>query len=243
MKKVNFKQPKYILPLVIFLPLVFLGYTLSNFFGEDEEKKGVVTDNINMTLPDAKNGEMTDKMTEMTRRFSEDGAYTAIGALGNEKEELDSTQAGYKEHELNSIDAENAKREAKQKELEDLERSLAESRKHINAMPMTVAPPAVAAMAVVAVRVRMSWMTMPVTWRISSSAARKGRRCWNGHSASAVLLMVREVSVPLVVAVTALVAVARKPKRSPRLSWYRRCRSRMRTSSILSVNRLRLMNR
>ena len=134
MKKVNFKQPKYILPLVIFLPLVFLGYTISNFFGEDEdEKKGVVTDNINMTLPDAKNGEMTDKVTEMSRRFSEDGAYTAIGALGNEKEELDSTQAGYKEHELNSIDAENAKRDAKQKELEDLERSLAESRKHINA--------------------------------------------------------------------------------------------------------------
>ena len=134
MKKVNFKQPKYVLPLVIFLPLVFLGYTISNFFGDDEdEKKGVVTDNINMTLPEAKNGEMTDKMTEMSRRFSEDGAYTAIGALGNEKEELDSTQAGYKEHELNSIDAENAKREARQKELEDLERSLAESRKHINA--------------------------------------------------------------------------------------------------------------
>ena len=95
MKKVNFKQPKYILPLVIFLPLVFLGYTISNFFGEDEDaKKGVVTDNINMTLPDARNGEMTDKMTEMSRRFSEDGAYTAIGALGSEKEELDSTQAG-----------------------------------------------------------------------------------------------------------------------------------------------------
>ena len=105
MKKVNFKQPKYILPLVIFLPLAFLGYTITNFFGEeDDSKKGVVTDNINMTLPDAKNGEMTDKMTEMTKRFSEDGAYTAIGALGNEKEELDSTQAGYKEHELNSID-------------------------------------------------------------------------------------------------------------------------------------------
>ena len=133
MKKVNFKQPKYILPLVIFLPLAFLGYTICNFFGEDEDaKKGVVTDNINMSLPDAKDGEMTDKMTEMSKRFSEDGAYTAIGALGSEKEELDSTQAGYKEHELNSIDAENAKREAKQKELEELERSLAESRKHIN---------------------------------------------------------------------------------------------------------------
>lgn len=143
MKKVNFKQPKYILPLVIFLPLAFLGYTISNFFGEDEDaKKGVVTDNINMTLPDAKDGEMTDKMTEMSKRFSEDGAYTAIGAIGSEKEELDSTQAGYKEHELNSIDAENAKREAKQKELEELERSLAESRKHINSYAYDRSPSA-----------------------------------------------------------------------------------------------------
>ena len=134
MKKINFKQPKYILPLVIFLPLVFLGYTLSQLFGgnDDEKKEGVVTDNINMTLPDARNQGMGNKMDEMSKRFSEDGAYTAIGALGDEKEQQDSTQSGYQEHELNQIDAENAKREQKQKELEDLERSLAESRKHIN---------------------------------------------------------------------------------------------------------------
>ena len=134
MKKINFKQPKYILPLVIFLPLVFLVYTLSQLFGgnDDEKKEGVVTDNINMTLPDARNEGMGNKMDEMSKRFSEDGAYTAIGALGDEKEQQDSTQSGYQEHELNQIDAENAKREQKQKELEDLERSLAESRKHIN---------------------------------------------------------------------------------------------------------------
>ena len=117
MKKINFKQPKYILPLVIFLPLVFLGYTLSQLFGgnDDEKKEGVVTDNINMTLPDARNEGMGNKMDEMSKRFSEDGAYTAIGALGDEKEQQDSTQSGYQEHELNQIDAENAKREQKQK--------------------------------------------------------------------------------------------------------------------------------
>ena len=134
MKKINFKQPKYILPLVVFLPLVFLGYTLSKFFNgsEEEKKEGVVTDNINMTLPDARNQGVGNKMDEMTKRFCEDGAYTAIGALGDEKQQQDSTQSGYQEHELNKIDAENAKREQKQKDLEDLERSLAESRKHIN---------------------------------------------------------------------------------------------------------------
>ena len=56
MRKINFKQPKYILPLVVFLPLVFLGYTLSQLLGggDDGKKEGVVTDNINMTLPDAR---------------------------------------------------------------------------------------------------------------------------------------------------------------------------------------------
>ena len=134
MKKINFKQPKYILPLVIFLPLVFLGYTLSQLFGggDDETKGGVVTDNINMTLPEARNEAMGNKMDEMAKRFSEDGAYTAIGALGDEKEQQDSTSGGYQEHELNQIDEENARREQKQREMEELERSLAESRRHIN---------------------------------------------------------------------------------------------------------------
>lgn len=134
MKKINFKQPKYILPLVIFLPLVFLVYSLSQLFGgnDDEKKGGVVTDSINMTLPEARNQVMGNKMEEMAKRFSEEGAYTAIGALGDEKEQQDSTTGGYQEHELNQIDAENAKREQKQKDLEELERSLAESRKHIN---------------------------------------------------------------------------------------------------------------
>ena len=133
MKKLNLKQPKYIFPLVILLPIVFLAYEISQFTkGSDDPKKGVVTDNINMSLPDAANEEMGNKMTEMNKHFSEDGAYTAIGALGDDKEETDSTMSGYSESELNDIDAENAKRTRKQKELEDLERSLAESRKHIN---------------------------------------------------------------------------------------------------------------
>lgn len=134
MKKINFKQPKYVFPLVILLPIVFLAFQLSKLFGgsDDTVKNGVVTDSINMSLPDAANEEMGNKMTEMNKRFSEEGAYTAIGALGDEQEATDSTQSGYSESELNSIDAANAQRERRQKDLEELERSLAESRKHIN---------------------------------------------------------------------------------------------------------------
>jgi len=133
MKKLNLKQPKYVFPLVILLPIVFLAYQISKFTdSKDEPQKGVVTDNINMSLPDARNEGVGSKLDEMNKHFSEDGAYTAIGALGDDKEVVDSTMSGYSESELNDIDAENAKRMRKQKEQEDLERSLAEARKHIN---------------------------------------------------------------------------------------------------------------
>ncbi len=133
MKKLNLKQPKYGFPLVILLPIVFLAYQISKFTdSKDEPQKGVVTDNINMSLPDARNEGVGSKLDEMNKHFSEDGAYTAIGALGDDKEAADSTMSGYSESELNDIDAENAKRMRKQKEQEDLERSLAEARKHIN---------------------------------------------------------------------------------------------------------------
>lgn len=134
MKKINFKQPKYIFPAIIFLPLVFLGYQISNLVsgGSEEVKKGVVTDSINMSLPDADNPEMGDKMSEMDSRFMQDGGYTAMGSLGQEKEAKDSTQSGYSEAEMDRIDAENARRKRAAKEAEEMERSLANARRHIN---------------------------------------------------------------------------------------------------------------
>jgi conjugative transposon TraM protein len=133
MKKINFKQPKYVFPLIVFLPMVFLGYEVANLFGGNSTKTHTVaTDNINMTLPEARNEEMGDKMTEMDKHFGEDDAYTAVGALGDEKEVKDSTGSGYSGKELKNIDAENAERMKRQKEVDDLEQSLAQSRRHIN---------------------------------------------------------------------------------------------------------------
>ena len=98
MKKINFKQPKYIFPLVIFIPLIALAYFVTETFsGGNTAREGVVTDSINMSLPDARNEGLGDKMSEMSKRFSEDGAYTAISGIGEEKEVLDSTQSGYNE--------------------------------------------------------------------------------------------------------------------------------------------------
>lgn len=133
LNKINFKQPKYILPLVTVLPVLFLVHTIANFTGDGETaNKGVVTDSINMSLPDAREGGIADKMSALNDRLTEDGAYTAVDGIGDEQEQKDSTNSGYSEAEMNDIDKTNAERQRQQKAMEDMQRSLAESRKHIN---------------------------------------------------------------------------------------------------------------
>ena len=68
----------------------------------------------------------------MSRRFGDEDAFTAVGAIGEEKNETEELEHGYTEEELNMLDAAEAERIRQQKEMEELERSLAESRKHIN---------------------------------------------------------------------------------------------------------------
>lgn len=133
MKKINFRQPKYIFPAVIFVPLCALIYfVMQTFRGGGDESKTVATDRINASLPEAHAEAPGDKMFEMSRRFNDEDAFTAVGALGEEQTQEEVLEHGYSEEELNRLDAAEAERIRQQQELEELERSLAESRRHIN---------------------------------------------------------------------------------------------------------------
>ena len=132
-RKINFKQPKYIFPLVVFIPLCALVYFVMQTFGGGEDaKQTVATDRINTQLPQANAEEAGDKMYEMSRRFGDENAFTAIGAIGEEQKKAEELEHGYSEDELNKLDAAEAERIRQQQEMEELERSLAESRRHIN---------------------------------------------------------------------------------------------------------------
>lgn len=133
MKKINFRQPKYIFPAVIFVPLCALIYfVMQTFGGGGDESKTVATDRINASLPEAHAEAPGDKMFEMSRRFNDEDAFTAVGALGEEQTSEEALEHGYSEEELNRLDAAEAERIRQRQELEELERSLAESRRHIN---------------------------------------------------------------------------------------------------------------
>ena len=64
-RKINFKQPKYIFPLVVFIPLCALVYfVMQTFGGSEDTSQTVATDRINTELPQANAEEAGDKMYE-----------------------------------------------------------------------------------------------------------------------------------------------------------------------------------
>lgn len=132
MRRINFRQGKYIFPAVVFLPLCYIVYYVASLIGGGEETQQVATDRINPDLPEANSRDIGNKLAEMQGRFDDDEAYTAVGALGEEASEKERLEGTYSEEELNRIDAEEAERIRQQKEMENLRRSLEESRKHIN---------------------------------------------------------------------------------------------------------------
>jgi len=122
MTKINFKQPKYIFPVVIFVPVCALIYfVMQTFGGSGDDEQKVATDRINTELPQANAEEAGDKMYEMSRRFGDEDAFTAVGALGEEKTDSEELEHGYSEEELNRLDAAEAERLRQQQELEELE--------------------------------------------------------------------------------------------------------------------------
>ena len=82
LRQINFKQPKYIFPLVIAVPAACLIYFVSNMFGGPEET--VPTDRINMNLPEAKTGSDYDKLRSMENRYSKEGnLFSAVDGFGS----------------------------------------------------------------------------------------------------------------------------------------------------------------
>ncbi len=105
-RKINFKQPKYIFPLVVFIPLCALVYfVMQTFGGSEDAQQTVATDRINTELPQANAEEAGDKMYEMSRRFGDEDAFTAVGAIGEEQKKAEELEHGYSEDELNKLDA------------------------------------------------------------------------------------------------------------------------------------------
>lgn len=117
--KINFKQPKYILPLIIYLPLLGTAYFVFDMFDTElAEKKDAnmqTTEYLNPNLPQAqiKSDGIGGKYENMLNSYGKIEDHSAVNNIeiedNNEKEEF---QSKYSDEELRKLDAEAAERTA-----------------------------------------------------------------------------------------------------------------------------------
>lgn len=129
--KINFRQPKYIFPLVILLPIVFLAYAVSGIFNSDSNDATPV-EGLNMSVPDANTDDILTKYDAMSRRFAkDDNAYTALGDIGKDEIGPETLEDTYTEEEKDNIDKINAERRRQEEALREMQESFSRSRERV----------------------------------------------------------------------------------------------------------------
>lgn len=91
LKKINWKQPKYMIPIIIYFPLLFVGYFVIDLFHTEkaETPNGLTTtDYLNPELPDAnmKGDGIGNKYDNMLKSYGKIDDYTALGNIDRNEE-------------------------------------------------------------------------------------------------------------------------------------------------------------
>ena len=122
-KKINFKQPKYMLPLIIYIPLLATGYFIFDIFDTEVADIGnknlQTTEYLNPELPDArvKGDGIGSKYESMLKSYGKIDDYSAVDNIDrNNEEEKEEYNSRYSEEERASLESEEAKKLAEMQE-------------------------------------------------------------------------------------------------------------------------------
>ena len=111
LKKINFKQPKYMLPAILYFPILFTGYFVIDMFytekAEIEDPTMQSTEYLNPNLPQAKVKDDHDgKYESMLKSYGKIDDFSAIENIDSEEEEqLEEYESQYTETDLESLDS------------------------------------------------------------------------------------------------------------------------------------------
>ena len=100
-KKINFKQPKYMLPLIIYIPLLATGYFIFDIFDTEVADIGnknlQTTEYLNPELPDArvKGDGIGSKYESMLKSYGKIDDYSAVDNIDRNNEEESSGTGGH----------------------------------------------------------------------------------------------------------------------------------------------------
>lgn len=142
LSKINFKQPKYMLPAIIYFPLLFTGYFLIDTFqtkkAETVDPNMQSTEYLNPNLPQAKvKDDLDGKYESMLKSYGKIDDYSAISNIDREEQKADEEyESRYNDSEREVIDA----GEDAQRKLLEMQEQLRQSAERGNAMDASDAP-------------------------------------------------------------------------------------------------------
>lgn len=118
---INFRQPKYIFPAFLYLPLLLVGYAVTSMFAEPEESKTVQrSDYIQSDLPEANiSADLGDKESNIEDQYGMISDSTAMSSVENDNDSVNKKldyQSRYSGRELELLQ----QQQNDQKELQQL---------------------------------------------------------------------------------------------------------------------------
>ena len=132
--KINFRQPKYMLPLIIYLPLLGAGYFIFDLF--DTELAEVptqmqTTEYLNPELPQAqiRNDGIGSKYESMVKSYGRIQDYSAVENIerDDQNENMEDYNSKYSEEDIALLDAEAAQRTEELEKLREMQERLRQS--------------------------------------------------------------------------------------------------------------------
>lgn len=147
MKKINFKQPKYLLPTIVYLPVLFVGYFVIDIFHLDTsdptDPRLKTTDYLSSDLPEANTdsvlGSKMDNTEDMYGRISD---LSGVENVENDRDSVNKKEdyeSRYNQKEADMVNQQQAEAEEKKK-LREMQNRVRQERKSSSSNSDFVAP-------------------------------------------------------------------------------------------------------
>ena len=139
--KINFKQPKYMLPAILYVPVVFCAYFIFNFFyieKADVDNSGLeTTEYYNDKLPDAniKGDGIGDKYTNMLNDFGKIKDESAVENIERaEEDQKEEYTSQYNDAEVAAMDQNSDEAQKSMERLRQLQEQIRQQQERDNAL-------------------------------------------------------------------------------------------------------------
>lgn len=135
LKKINFRKPKYVIPVLSILPVLWIGYQICSLVSfEAQEDPTVVKEEVNTDLPevDLERMKIKSKYQSMLDNYGKVTDYTGVENVEKEELQGENIHSSYDDREIEVIDSLNMVRKQQEEKLRRMREETEKERRERN---------------------------------------------------------------------------------------------------------------